>query len=228
MKADHESRQHQTTLVVLPTAALDGLHLLDDREVIKKLQAELDELKERQKSKLEIFVTDPAAPEFRFADPYTPGQDIVTIGVRALGVATIHKIEVRIAEYVPANTATPKVAINTVEPLEIVRGAHIFGNARPGQPVYAQVVSVRRFPNVSLPEVRVSYMNGALNALYDLLPVGEWRLKIVAAGEDSPSTEAYFNLAIQDDPDNRVRLKMLSPAEIEAMVVDAGAPSTPQ
>jgi hypothetical protein len=193
-----------------------------ERQSAATLQARFEELVARQQTHLEFFVTDPSEPPFRFADPMVPDQDVITVGVRAAGVAPVHNIEIRIDKYAVANPSTPKVEINTVEPVEIVRGALMFGHARPGQPVYGQVLTVRQFQGAALPEVRVSYLHPFLSARYDPFPRGDWLLKLVASGEESPPAQAYFQLTVQDDTQDRVRLTRLSQEQIDRIVAEGG------
>jgi hypothetical protein len=195
----------------------------NDQCRIEDLQTRLDQLVERQKPRLRIFVTHTTHRRFRFVDPRVPGQEIITVGVRSLGVDPIHNIEVLIDDYAPLNVSTPKVIINTVEPLEIQRGGLLFGHARRGQPVYSQVLTIRTFTDVALPEVRVCYMNGAINERYQPFPPGEWVLRVVAAGEESPPEYAFFLLIVEDNAEDRVRLTKLSPDEILSIASESGA-----
>lgn len=199
---------------------------LRDRQSVSDLQTRLDELVARQRPHLDIFVDNPSDPPFRFADPFTPDQEVITVGVRPLSPTPVHNVEIRIDKYAPAGVSTPPVMINTVEPLEIVRGALMFGHARPGQPVYCMILTVRRLPDVALPDVRVCYMYGALNTRYEPFPRGEWYLKVVATSEESPAARAYFHLTVKDDPKDRVLLTKLSPEEIGRIVAGGGAEAT--
>jgi len=194
-----------------------------DQNTLTALQTRVDELTERQRPRLGIFVTNPTHRRFRFKDPLVVNQEIVTVGVRCLGVDPVHNINVLIDDYAPANESTPQMDINTVEPVEIVRGGLWFGHARRGQPVYGQIVTVRQLPDADLPEVRVCYMNDLISGWYPAFPSGEWLLRIMAAGEESPAAYAFFRLTVKDDREDRVQLTMLGPDEIAGLVAKGGA-----